>query len=220
MNVVDLTDSTHDDPRNVSQQIDGDGSARVDGSPSGLSQPRLGPKAAAAMQTGAKRKLPDSFHQQSAKSQLRTQQAPAGRSNERAAPPPAVRHPAVRITATPLTQGQAAALPAQDFPAGRSQAKSTLPASETATHSAATHSAATHSAATHSATPLLLEYALPVLDQPASQASYAQRRMPESLAKVTSGSSTLSHTKAVGLRHVPTTAANKAGPSELDTKVL
>ncbi|KAL0049899.1 hypothetical protein WJX82_000239 [Trebouxia sp. C0006] len=210
MNVVDLTDGTHDDPLNVSQQIDGDGSARFDSSPSGLSQPRLGPKAAAAMQTGAKRKLPDSFQQQSAKSKQSNQQAPAGRSNVRAAPPPAVRHPAVRITATQLTQGQAVALPAQDFPAGCSQAKSTLPASETATHSAATHSTGT--------TPLLLEHALPVLDQPASQASYAQRRMPKSHAKVTSGSSTLSHTKAVGLRHVPATAANKAGPSEHDTK--
>ncbi len=205
MNVVDLTDGTHDDPLNVPREVDGAGSARVDGSQFGLSQPRLGPKAAAAMQTGAKRKLPDSFQQQSAKSKQSRQQAPAGRSNVRAAPPPAVRHPAVRITAT---QGQAVALPAQDFPAGRSQAKSTLSASETA--------AAPHSAGT---IPLLPEHALPVLDQPASQASYAQRRMPESLAKVPNGSSTSSQTKAVGLRNVPATAANKASPSEHDTKV-
>ena len=208
MNVVDLTDGTHDDPLNVSRDIDGAGSARVDGSQFGLSQPRLGPKAAAALQTGAKRKLPDTFQQQSAKSKQSRQQAAEGRSNVRAAPRPVVRHPAVRITASPLTQGQAVALPAQDFPAGRSQAKSTLPASETAP--------APHSAGT---TPLLPEYAVPVLHQPASQASYAQRRMPESLAKVTNSSSTASQTRAVGLRNVPATAGNKAGPSEHDTKV-
>jgi len=67
--------------------------------------------------------------------------------------------------------------------------------------------------------PLLPEHALPVPDQPASQAFYAQRRMPESLARVTNGSSTSSQTKTVGLRNVPATAANKAGPSEHDTKV-
>ena len=206
MNVVDLTDGTHDNPLNLSREPNGADSVRVDGSQFGLSQPRLGPKAAAALQTGAKRKLPDSFRQQSAKSKQSKEQAPAGRSNVRAAPPPAVRHPAVRITATPLAQGQAVA--AQDFPAGRSLAKSTLPASATAI--------APHSTSTAQ---LLPEHALPVLDQPASHASYAQRRMPESLAKVTNGSSTSSQTKAAGLRNVPATAASKAGPSEHDTKV-
>lgn len=208
MDVVDLTDGTHDDPLIVSRDADGADSARVDGIQFALSQPRLGPKAAAAMQTGAKRKLPDSFQQQSAKSKQSRQQAPAARSNVRAAPPPAVRHPAVRITATLLGQGQAVAFPAQDLPAGRSQAKSALAASETAT--------APHSTST---APLLPEHALPVPDQPASQAFYAQRRMPESLARVTNGSSTSSQTKTVGLRNVPATAANKAGPSEHDTKV-
>ncbi|KAL0027476.1 hypothetical protein WJX77_004115 [Trebouxia sp. C0004] len=203
MDVVDLTDGTHDDPLNVSRESNGADSARVDGSQLGLSQSRLGPKAAATVQTGAKRKLPDSFQQQSAKSKQSKTQAPAGRSNVRAAPPPAVRHPAVRITATPLAHNQAVACPAQNF----SQAKSTLPASETAT--------APHSNSTE---PLLPEHALPVLEQPASQASYAQRRVPESLAKVTNGSSTSSQTKAVGLRNMLATAADKAGPSEHDTK--
>ena len=172
-------------------------------------QPKIGPQAAAALQAGAKRKLPESFQQQPVRSK-HSKAKPAPISNAaRAASPPAVRQPAVRISA-PSAQEPTATAHTDDVSDGTTDMPPTL---------------AREAAAVHRVHPAVIPDSLKEprqgesdLQKPASQASAVQRRLPESLTKLHS-SATTSRSIRPGSQLVPTAALAKVGPSEHDTKV-
>lgn len=172
-------------------------------------QPKIGPQAAAALQAGAKRKLPESFQQQPVRSK-HSKAKPAPISNAaRAASPPAVRQPAVRICA-PSAQEPIATAYTDDVSDGTTDLPPTV---------------AREAAAVHRVHPAMVADSLKEpgqgesdLQKPASQAPAVQRRLPESLTKLQT-SATVSRSIRPGSQPVPTTALAKLGPSEHDTKV-
>lgn len=204
MNVVDLTAGTSDGSPSPLSGMETPDQTVADCSQMRQIPSRLAPQAAAALQAGAKRKLPDSFQQQPARPNPVRQQVPTARSTALPAPPSALRKPAIKIR--PPVQQQAAAHSAHNLSGGSSHAPAM-----------AVYGATT--APAKGATSIAHPDALPVLGKPVSQASSAPRRMPESLSRQTTGSSTSGHSKGVGVRNLSAAASNKVGPSEHDTKV-
>ncbi len=199
MDVVDLTDNTRDGVASLARSTDAVQSSSSHGHAMERFQPKLGPQAAAALQAGTKRKLPDTFQKRPAISKHGKYQASADRDPARPAPPPAVRQPAVRITAD-LTQA--------DVPTAGSVQASDSPRSEIGV-----------TPSRGSIVQLLQNSKQPDYDTQPHQIPSAQRRMPESLAEVVNGSVASGHSKGTAVHNAPATASSKVGPSEHDTKV-
>ena len=172
-------------------------------------QPKIDPQAAAALQAGVKRKLPESFQQQPVRSK-QTKPKPTPISNPAPpAPPPAVRQPAVRISA-PSAQEEAATAHTDKTSTGTTD----LPP-KVAEEAAAVHPT---DSALLAAAPTQPKQGESCLQKPASQASAVQRRLPQSLTKLHSNATT-SRSIRPGSQPVPAAALAKVGPSEHDTKV-
>ena len=197
MDVVDLTDSVLDTARrhNANNDTLPDRTfPEREGLPS-----RLEPQAAAACQSGVKRKLPDTFLKQPARAKKGQQVSAARFAACASLAPQAIRQAAVRINPDPA-QSNLAAFPAAGI-------YDTLNGSEDMPRDQGLYAASNTSMPDP-------QTSQPVQDKPVSG---AQRRIPESLVKLQSGST--SQSKVPGSRSIPAAPAYKSGPSEHDTKV-
>lgn len=201
MDVVDLTDGVRKNDTSPTYSTEVIEHTGANQHPAKGLQSKLGPQAAAALQASAKRKLPESLRTLPAKPKQSKRQTPTPHSTARPAVPPAIRQPAVRISAN-LPANSQASMPL----AHSSQPPANLQDSAGPAEGAA------------AVAPALQNSIGPVLEKPASQATNPQRRMPDSLIKLGSSSAT-SQSKGTAARNVSATVSNKVGTSEHDTKV-
>lgn len=160
-------------------------------------QQKLGPQAAAALQSGAKRKLPNTFREP-AKAK-HSKQKLQGPSKSQCVSPPVHRQPATRITAQAQPGDPAPAQPVEKVSSDAVQRLEVL-------YSSAQHDDAV---AGPDGEDLSNSTAVKLPTQ-------AKRRLPESLAGL---NNVVTKARAVGTKCGPAALFLKAGPSELDTKV-
>lgn len=197
--VVDLTDSPH--PNASFAAVDA-GTAEHDKTSEhslSQSQPKLGPQAAAAMQAGVKRKLPDSFRTDApAKPKQNRQKGSQGPVKPKRVAAPVHRLPATRVIPQAHSVDQAAAHTLETAPSDALDDQSVLDNSQPPNGT-------------------IIEPCADMLSNTAVKpASQAKRRLPESLAGTIKPGP---KAQTVGTKAGPTTLSLKAGPSEHDTKV-
>ena len=203
MDVVDLTDSYRqsDTPSDGAVRLERNAEAHIF---SGKQPPRkLGPQAAAAMQAGTKRKLPDSFRPQPpAQTNKARQKAPTEHFKAQRAVAALNRQPNMRITAQAPAYNKAAATATAKIAAA--------PPEQKGEHHNSAH------LADGAAKPLEEETANSIQKYPEKLAAQTKRRLPESWTAPDSHHMKAQTTVA---RASATGTAVKAGPSEHDTKV-
>lgn len=193
--VVDLTQSPHHDASSESVGVETAQQKEAQGHSLLQPQPKLGPQAAAALQAGGKRKLPDSFRTHpSANPKQTKQKGSQDNFKPKHAAPPTHRQPATRIAA-------------QAHAVDKEAAHTLEKASDDTLHGQA-----------------VLNNLAPTADtiEPYREgsgiklASQANRCLPESLAGPNKPGL---KPRTAGTKVGPTALSLKAGPSEHDTKV-
>ena len=198
LNLVDLPESPHQDASSEVVGVETAQHKEAQGHNLLQLQPKLGPQAAAALQAGVKRRLPESFRTHPPAKHKHTKQN--GSQDDiipQRAAPPTHRQTATRIAA-------------QGYAVGEAAAHTSETASDDAVHGQAQ-----------------LNYPAPTADTidphgeessntPVKLASQAKRRLPESLAGLSKPGL---KARAAGTKVGPTALSLKAGPSDQDTKV-
>ena len=203
MDVVDLTDSYRQTDTPDGEIMGPEQNAAAQRNSSEQPRRKLGPQAAAAMQAGTKRKLPDSFRPQPPAQTSKTRQkAPVEHPKAQRAVPPLSRQPGMRITAQVPANSKAAANATGNI------AAATLEHNGECDNSAHLDDDAVN--------PLEEETANKVQTHPGKSATQAKRRLPESW---TAPDGNQIKARPTGARASATVPAIKAGPSEHDTKV-
>lgn len=190
--VVDLTESPHQDASSQSVGVATVQQKEVQGHRLVQPQPKLGPQAAAALQAGIKRKLPDSFRTHpSAKPKHTKQKGSQDITKPNYAAPPTHRQPATRI--------------AQAHAVDKAAAHALEKASDDTLHGQAKLNNFAQTAETIKSSNTAVKLA-----------SQAKRCLPESLVGTNKPGL---KARAAGSKVGPTALSLKAGPSEHDTKV-
>ena len=200
MHVVDLTESSHQDGLCGAVEVEA-AQQEVLAQVHNPSQPRqkLGPQAAAALQAGAKRKLPDSFRTHPpAKAKQNKQKALQTQNKPQHAAPPVHRQPSTRITAQAQAVDQAAGHAMEKVSNDALHVKQVLKSSPQADGDVVDPSEESSNSTF------------------VKLASQAKRRLPESLVGPNNAGL---KARAAGAKAGPTALCLKAGPSEHDTKV-
>ena len=203
MTVVDLTDSAH--AAGASGPQSGDTSGHRTDQPDTLKQRKLGPQAAAAMQAGNKRKLPDSFRSQTLPKIDKSGQQKGGKERKARPPMPTLhRQPGMRITAQMPAENQAAMHPVP-------KVSTFAPAADTAVADNLARLQA-DSAVEQTGE----EQSGSAQNQPEKPASQTKRLLPGSLTALKHVQQSV---QATVMRPGLTAPFVKTGPTEHDTKV-